>query len=101
MVMQVKISELKDRLSHYLRLVREGQTVLICDRDRVIARLEPAGGAAGAAAVPDARWLDDLERRGAVRRGTGKLGRGWLPQRPKLAADAVASLLREREEEGR
>ena len=36
-----KISELKNRLSYYLRFVRRGQPILVCDRDRVIARIEP------------------------------------------------------------
>lgn len=42
---KARISELKDRLSHYLRFVREGHSVLIYDRDRPIARLEPVGDA--------------------------------------------------------
>jgi antitoxin (DNA-binding transcriptional repressor) of toxin-antitoxin stability system len=94
----VKVSELKNRLSHYLRRVRQGESVLVCDRDRVIARIEPAGGTL-ATAPDEAHWLDELERRGTVRRAAGKLPRGWLAARPKLAADVVAALLDEREDE--
>jgi prevent-host-death family protein len=36
---QVKISELKARLSHYVKLVENGGEVLIKDRDRPVARL--------------------------------------------------------------
>ena len=36
---EVKIAELKDKLSAYLRLVREGNEVIIKDRDTPIARL--------------------------------------------------------------
>lgn len=93
----VKVSELKNRLSHYLRQVRRGESVLVSDRDRVIARIEPAGDLVSAAS-DDARWLDDLERRGVVRRGTGKLPRGWLSRRPKVKADVVGALLEERED---
>ena len=93
----VKVSELKNHLSHYLRQVRRGESVLICDRDRVIARIEPAGGSVSAGS-DDAHWLDELERRGTVRRATGKLPRGWLAGRPKLKADLVAALLDERED---
>lgn len=38
----VSISELRNRLSYYLRLVRRGEALLVSDRDRVIARIEPA-----------------------------------------------------------
>jgi prevent-host-death family protein len=92
----VKVSDLKNRLSHYLRLVRHGESVLVTDRDQVIARIEPAGDAA-AMGTDDAHWLDDLERRGVVRRGMGKLPPGWLARRPKVKADIVKALLEERE----
>ncbi len=91
----VKVSELKNRLSHYLRQVRRGESVLVSDRDQVIARIEPAGDVASAG-TDDAKWLDDLERRGIVRRGAGKLPRGWLGRRPKVKADVVGALLEER-----
>lgn len=91
----VKVSVLKNRLSHYLRLVRRGETVLVSDRDQVIARIEPAGDLASTGA-DDAGWLDDLERRGIVRRGVGKLPRSWLGRRPAVAADLVGALLEER-----
>ncbi|OGL15996.1 MAG: hypothetical protein A3F92_12515 [Candidatus Rokubacteria bacterium RIFCSPLOWO2_12_FULL_71_22] len=93
----VRIAELKNRLSYYLRRVRRGESILVCDRDRVIARIDrvdtgvPLPGA-------DAEWLDRLERRGVVRRGTGKLTRAWLARRPALGADVVAALLQERQE---
>jgi len=93
----VNVSELKNRLSHYLRLVRRGKTILVCDRDQVIARIEPAGGPA-AADSDDARWLDELERRGAIRRATTSLPRGWLAARPVVEPDVVTALLDERED---
>lgn len=37
----VKIAELKARLSEYLRGVRRGHPVTVCDRDTPIARLVP------------------------------------------------------------
>jgi len=39
---EVKISELKARLSHYVKLVENGGEVLIKDRDRPVARLSSA-----------------------------------------------------------
>lgn len=93
----VRVSELKNRLSHYLREVQRGRSVLVCDRDRVIARIEPAGGAM-VSSDDDTRWLDDLERRGTIRRARAKLPRDWVSRRPKVRADAVRALLAERED---
>lgn len=95
--MSVTISELKSHLSHYLRRVRMGETIVIRDRDRVIARIEPAGGGASAGSE-DATWLDDVERRGVVRRASGSLPKEWLAARPRVDADVVDALLKEREE---
>jgi len=93
----VKIAELKNRLSHYLRRVQRGESILVCDRDRVIARIERAGASAPAGG-DDAEWLDRLERRGVIRRGHGTLSKKWLAGGPRVKADIVAALLQEREE---
>ena len=37
----VNIAELKNRLSHYLRQVREGDEILIRDRNRPVAKIVP------------------------------------------------------------
>lgn len=37
----VGVRELKNRLSHYLRLVRSGEHVLVTDRGEVVAELAP------------------------------------------------------------
>jgi antitoxin (DNA-binding transcriptional repressor) of toxin-antitoxin stability system len=97
MVTQAKISELKNRLSHYLGRVRRGESVLVLDRDRVIARIEPAGALTDVA-TSDTDWLDDLEMLGVVKRGREPLPRSWLEQRPKVKADMVRALLQERDE---
>jgi len=93
----VKIAELKNRLSHYLRRVQRGESILVCDRDRVVARIERVDAHAP---LPEGEgeWLDRLERRGIIRRGTGKPSREWLARKPVVGADVVAALLREREE---
>jgi prevent-host-death family protein len=41
---QVRIAELKSRLSEYLRRVRRGETITVLDRETPIARLEPVAG---------------------------------------------------------
>jgi len=37
----VKIAELKARLSAHLRFVRQGEEVLVCDRNEPVARIVP------------------------------------------------------------
>lgn len=39
----ISVRELKERLSHYLRLVREGETVVVTQRGVPVARLAPVG----------------------------------------------------------
>lgn len=63
-MLAVGIRKLKDGLSRYLRLVGEGETVLITDRDRVVAELVPPGGARSPQ-VSDA-ILAELLREGLV-----------------------------------
>jgi antitoxin (DNA-binding transcriptional repressor) of toxin-antitoxin stability system len=61
----VGIRELKNRLSHYVRLVEAGESVLVTDRGAVVAELRPPGSSSlGTEVDPlDAR-LADLARRG-------------------------------------
>jgi len=93
----VKIAELKNRLSYYLRRVQRGESILVCDRDRVIARIERVSPH-GPVPEGEAEWIERLERGGVIRRGAGKPSREWLARRPRVRADAVAALLRERDE---
>lgn len=93
----VKIGEFRNRLSHYLRLVQDGEAILIADRDRLIARIDPIR-ADRSLPRDDAEWLDRLERSGTIRRGTGQLPPGWPGARVHVGGDVVAALLRDREE---
>jgi len=66
---RVGTKELKNRLSHFLRKVRAGESVHVTDRGRVIAeirRVEAAGG-------PEAEVLRTLAAEGIVTLGRGKL----------------------------
>ncbi len=86
------ISQIKDRLSAYLRKVRAGQTILILDRNRPVARLERVGGDAPA----DDR-LTRLEQAGLLRRATHRLSveRLRAPAR-RTEASLLQALLEER-----
>ena len=89
---KARISELKNRLSYYLRLVRRGQPLLVYDRDRPIARIDPIGGA-GAVAMADA----DIEGIGQLRPPLAPLPAEWQKGRGQATSDVVASLLAERQ----
>jgi prevent-host-death family protein len=88
------ITEAKNGLSALIDHVRAGESILITDRGRPVARLEPVLGHGDA----DGRLLR-LERSGAIRIGKG--GRPLaelLKPGPRLAegASAVEGLLAER-----
>jgi antitoxin (DNA-binding transcriptional repressor) of toxin-antitoxin stability system len=88
------ISQLKDRLSAYLKKVRAGRSILIVDRDQPIARLERID----AGAVGDDR-LTRLERAGLVRRGNGRVDVAALRRpAPRPRTSVVAALVDDRRE---
>jgi antitoxin (DNA-binding transcriptional repressor) of toxin-antitoxin stability system len=91
---KVTISELKNRLSAYLRKVRAGQTILILDRDEPVARIERVAGGASI----DQR-LARLERTGLLRRAAEPLSPDVLrAPTPTAGRSVVAALLEERRE---
>lgn len=67
----VGIKVLKNRLSEYVRLAGQGETVLVTERDRVVAELVPP--AAGRALESQDSLLADAVRKGLV---TAPLGKG-------------------------
>jgi prevent-host-death family protein len=75
----VRIADLKARLSEHLRSVRNGDTLTVLDRDTPVARIVPY------AAQP-------LEIRKASRRVRDLK----LPRRPAKPTDSVALLLEDR-----
>jgi antitoxin (DNA-binding transcriptional repressor) of toxin-antitoxin stability system len=90
----VGIKVLKNKLSEYIRIAEAGETVLITDRDRVVAELSPPR--AQQSPLLDNPVLAELVRRGlltpAVRPFTGQAPRG----KPVLKLDV---LLRELDED--
>lgn len=82
---QVRIAELKARLSEYLRAVRRGETIAVLDRETPIAHIVP---------VRDRPAL--RIRKPAP--GTPPPNRVKLPKKPlKLKVDVVDLLLEERQ----
>lgn len=91
------ITETKNNLSLYLDLVRNGETVIIMDRQSPIARLEPVHNDK----VNDEGRLCRLERAGLVQRSVGKKVSRELSAPPKLPGIDILKLLLAEREEGR
>ena len=89
----VGIKALKNRLSEYVRIAADGETVLVTDRDRVVAELGPAQPGR-AVDVSDA-LLADVVRRGWLRPPIAPFE--TLPTRKPVAP--LADLLRELDED--
>jgi antitoxin (DNA-binding transcriptional repressor) of toxin-antitoxin stability system len=96
---QAKVSELKNNLSRYLSYVKRGGTVRVYDRDRPVAELIPIGRVSTTGSTELDAVLEDLERKGIVRRGTGKLPADFFTRPlPRARRSVVEALLDERRE---
>jgi prevent-host-death family protein len=94
---KASITEAKNNLSALIDRVKGGSPVLIVDRGRPVARLEPAGGAGS----DDDGRLARLVRDGLVRparRGIPKALVATAPPRSRKGTSAVRALLEERRE---
>ena len=92
------ITEAKNQLSALIDRVRHGETIIITDRGRPVARLVSA--LTGAAADPEGR-LARLERRGGLRRATAPPPRALIRRKlPNLKkpSGVLDALLEERRE---
>jgi prevent-host-death family protein len=84
-MVEVRIAELKAKLSEYLRAVRRGHSITVLDRDQPIARIVPYR--AGEAGVRIRKPLP----------GAGRLQDVPLPPPLPFETDIVALLLEDRE----
>jgi antitoxin (DNA-binding transcriptional repressor) of toxin-antitoxin stability system len=93
------ISYTKNHLSALLNCVREGESVVIVDRKKPVARLEPAGSAGTGKGVG---WVEDLVGRGVMTGPKRRLDVKQIVSRklaqPRKGGDVVKALLDEREE---
>ena len=93
---KASITEAKNSLSALIDGLKGGSSVLIVDRGRPVARLEPVTGEREP--DPDGR-LSRLVRDGVVRPSRGPMSRELFtdqPPRPRGGASAVRALLEER-----
>ena len=89
---KASISEAKNNLSALIDRVKAGASVLIVDRGRPVARLEPVNGS-------DDERVVRLVRDGVVRPARAAVAKTlWAskPPRPKAGASALRALLDER-----
>lgn len=89
----VGLKVLKNKLSEYVRLAAGGETVLVTDRDRVVAEIVPPQQ--GRSPVLADALLADAVREGWLRPAVG--GRGRPPRGTPVAP--LAELLRELDED--
>lgn len=92
---KASITEAKNNLSALIDGIKGGGSVLIVDRGRPVARLEPI---AGLRPDDDSR-MGRLVRDGIVRPARAVLPKAWLatkPPRPKRGASGVRVLLEDR-----
>ena len=85
----VGLKVLKNRLSEYVRLAASGETILVTDRERVVAELVPP--AQGRAGTPSDAMLMEAIRRGWLTPALGRPGE-LIPHRP---VDKLQTLLEE------
>ncbi len=82
----VGLRNLKNHLSEYVRLAASGETVLVTDRERVVAELVPPRD--GRAETPRDALLAEAVRKGWLTPAVGSPP-GSLPRRPVASLDAV------------
>ena len=95
----VGIKQLKARLSEYVRLARAGETILVSDRDEVVAELGPPRHQS---VEPDSlsAVLDRLADRGAITRSSQpKAGWAWSPPSLGLPSETVRQVLNDLRED--
>lgn len=93
----VGLKDLKNRLSEYVRIAARGETVLVTDRDRVVAQLGPPLPERSVV-IADAR-LAEVVRRGWLTPPLVGAGASPPPRLPVARFDEVQSeLARDREE---
>ena len=77
-MIQVSISEIKNRLSYYLRLVRGGEQIEILDRKTPLARIIHVSQSESQ--TNETPWINEVERLGIVK----------TPQKRGFPAELIA-----------
>jgi antitoxin (DNA-binding transcriptional repressor) of toxin-antitoxin stability system len=95
----VGVKQLKARLSEYLRLVKAGETILVTEREEVVAEMRPARRQPPRADSFE-EVLDRLAESGEITRSSApKRGWIWRPRGLGLPEGTAARLLDELRED--
>ena len=91
----IGIKRLKAQLSEYVRMAKAGETILVTERDEVVAELRPARRQLGLHAELD-ELLDELADAGEITRA-GLPKKGWNPEWPdrRLPRNTALTILDE------
>lgn len=90
--MQVGTRELKNRLSHYLRQIRESkEPIYVADRGRIVAELRPVADSSEEGEIWSA-----LAARGALAPGDGRRFKSFKPIEPKRSISLAGLVLENR-----
>jgi antitoxin (DNA-binding transcriptional repressor) of toxin-antitoxin stability system len=93
----VGLKVLKNKLSEYVRLAAAGETVLVTDRDRVVAELVPPQP--GRNAIASSAVLAQLVREGLARPATIPPGDPLPPRKPVMKfAELMKDIEQDRED---
>lgn len=93
MMKAVGIKQLKAHLSEYIRLAKAGETVLVTEREEVVAELRPARRQLPRSNELE-EILDELAESGSIERaGTSNLDGVWAPRGLGLPRGTAARLL--------
>jgi len=93
----VGIKLLKDKLSEYIRIAGTGETILVTDRNRVVAELGPPR-AGRAEAVSDAVIAEGVRQGWITPRRFAPEAAGDVPVARRPLAEILADLDRDRED---
>ena len=99
-MMAVGIKQLKARLSEYVRRVRAGETILVTDRDEVVAELRPARLQLIPPASLDELWTRLADSGELTRSPLSKEGWSWRAAGLGLPSGTAERLLDELRGEG-
>lgn len=85
------VTDLRNRLSHYLRLVARGETVTVLDRGKPVAQITPPGEGSDE--------IQRLAQAGLARMPTRKPARDlWTRKLPKSAVPVSQALQEDRDD---
>ena len=87
----VGLRELKNRLSQYIRRVRDGQLVIVTDRGQVVAELRPPGQIPAGTKIDPA--VARLVNRGLLVPGARNEARSYPRQSRSMRSGTITTLL--------